>query len=68
MKNSKAFKDSISLFINMTDSFGKTALHYAVANDNVSNVKLLLGYKAGIYIRDSQNRKPLDMVKSKEIY
>ena len=43
-------------YINLPDIYGKTALHYAVANNNIELIKTLVNHKANFYIRDYKQR------------
>ena len=44
---------------------GQTAIHYAAKNDATNSLQMLLGYGANIDARDSKNRTPLQVGKSK---
>jgi ankyrin repeat protein len=48
-----------------TSGEGQTAMHYGAKNDAINSIQMLLGYGANIDARDSKNRTPLQVGKSK---
>ena len=50
------YKSSLNQFINLTDNFGKTPLHYASQRDNENLVKVLVNAGANVFIRDLKNQ------------
>ncbi len=56
LKRTGTYKESLNDFINFTDNFGKTPLHYACKNNNINLVKILCLSNANTFIRDYKNR------------
>jgi len=56
IKKSKGYSQATKRLINLSDQFGKTALHYATQKGNVNLVRTLLTYKAITVIRDYKKR------------
>lgn len=54
--------------INVQDSEYNSPLHYAVINENVEAVQILLEYGANIYITNNQKNLPLHLAASRENY
>lgn len=49
--------------INETDCFGNTRLHYAVIKGDYKIVKLLLDNKSDTYIKNNENKTPINLAK-----
>ncbi|KAI2603692.1 hypothetical protein GGR54DRAFT_458835 [Hypoxylon sp. NC1633] len=65
VKISDQIKDESQVqdLLNQTDTYnGRTALHYAVENMNLTGAELLLAKKADPAIRDKQQKKPIDLL------
>jgi ankyrin repeat protein len=60
-------KDSLALLleanadVNKKDSYGNTALHYAINKENIDVVRLLLKHHARSDIKDNQGETPVDL-------
>jgi hypothetical protein len=54
-------------WIDFADAYKDTALHWAVFRDSVELVKFLLDNGASLYKVNSENKKPADYAKSKEV-
>jgi len=52
IKNSQFYKDSMNNYANMTDNYGKAALHYAVWANNIGAVNVLIANGASVFLRD----------------
>jgi ankyrin repeat protein len=64
---SKGYSDETKKFINLSDSNGKTALHYAASKYEILLVRELLEYKAITIIRDYKGRKSSEITGHPEI-
>jgi len=63
IKSMQTYSNSVKRFLNLSDQYGKSALHYASAKGHLEIVSLLLKHKAMPFIRDHKQR-----VKAKLIY